>query len=162
LIANNGIAFIYSIRIRLLSSTEEGYMSPAERGFDYCQLATRHWRIHNDDTGEVDRVDGDGVIGMYPILVEGGYWENRNRFRGTFAYQSCTSAFMKLGSFRGHLTFVPVTLTSRKYIHQSDNAQETEYNQESLIPPIVQQHHDRAFNVEVAPFIFDAAPGFLY
>mmetsp|Transcript_21925 Transcript_21925/g.30525 ORF Transcript_21925/g.30525 Transcript_21925/m.30525 type:complete len:591 (-) Transcript_21925:211-1983(-) len=161
LIANNGIAYIYSIRIRLLSSTEEGYMSPAKRGFDYCQLATRHWRIQNDDTGEVDRVDGDGVIGMYPILVEGGYWENRNRFRGTFAYQSC-SAPMKLGSFRGHLTFVPVTLTSRNYIYQSDNAQETEYKQESLTPPIVEQHHDLTFDVEVAPFILDSEPEFLY
>ena len=70
----------YSIRIRLLTPDDgDEYMTAEERGFETCQLVSRHWRISSWDDPEhtgpprVENVRGDGVIGMYPILFEGGY-----------------------------------------------------------------------------------------
>ena len=64
---------VYSIRIRLLTQGEDGYLTPEERGFDTCQLKSRHWRLTNTIQDEVDEVNGDGVVGRFPMLFEGGY-----------------------------------------------------------------------------------------
>ena len=111
-----GNMFVYSIRIRLLSPDDEGYMSPEERGFDTCQLTSRYWRITQG--GEVNEVRGEGVVGYYPLLREGGY---RNLFSDDggrtfheedddevnteqhFSYQSCTGGGE--GSMEGYLQF---------------------------------------------------------
>jgi uncharacterized protein affecting Mg2+/Co2+ transport len=70
--------FAYSIRIRLLTPEDgEEYMSPEQRGFGMCQLVSRHWKICKDDPDEdepsIEEVRGDGVIGYYPLLCEGGF-----------------------------------------------------------------------------------------
>ncbi|KAL3904450.1 MAG: hypothetical protein SGARI_004917 [Bacillariaceae sp.] len=99
------MGFIYAIRIRLLTPEDgDEYVSPEDRGFSTCRLLQRHWRIVNDETGRTEVVDGDGVIGMTPILREGGYREQGEDFNGTFQYQSCTGP-MERGSFGGHLAF---------------------------------------------------------
>ena len=100
------MGFIYSIRIRLLTRNEPGYVPPSERGFETCQLFSRHWRITNHSTGRTDVVDGEGVIGMFPILREGGYMERRQEYSGTFQYQSCSGP-MESGAFQGHVRFIP-------------------------------------------------------
>ena len=120
----------YSIRIRLLiSGQDQGAISAAERGFETCQLRSRHWAItkgsrDQEISGRVEHVQGDGVIGMYPLLREGGHradcqtgrsfdparlhqpdWEE-----GSFIYQSCSGQGLPGGSFGGELTFVPGSL----------------------------------------------------
>jgi hypothetical protein len=114
--------FIYSIRIRLLRPEDgEGYMTAEERGFDTCQLVSRYWRITHE-RNDVEEVRGEGVIGYYPILREGGYdkWYSEdggenfiNKGSGTngeyFSYQSCTHSGVtmegqlqfKVGSIEG-------------------------------------------------------------
>jgi uncharacterized protein affecting Mg2+/Co2+ transport len=129
----NRFGFIYSIRIRLLTPDDDGYVSPADRGFETCQLQSRHWHITDYDTGEIDRVDGEGVIGMYPILSEGGYIEDGEECSGSFQYQSCCGVMQ--GSFQGQMQFVPGTITSST---------------------------GRPFNVELQPFALDTRPSYLY
>lgn len=127
--------YIYSIRIRLLDRANEvGYLSEAERGFRCCQLVSRHWRITDDSTGETDQIDGEGVIGMYPILKEGSFIVDDTVTHGTFRYQSCTGRVSR-GSFCGHLRFVPGT---------------------------IQNPTGRPFNVELRPFVLDDRPAYLY
>ena len=125
--------FIYNFRIRLLTPNDDGYQSPAERGFETCQLMSRHWKIFNSETEHTDHVDGEGVIGMYPILREGGYHDDGVSFDGTFSYTSCTGPMQ--GNFSGHLQFVPGTI-----------------NEPTGSP----------FPVEVKPFALDMHPSFLY
>ena len=125
--------FIYNFRIRLLTPNDDGYQSPSQRGFETCQLMSRHWKIYNSETEHTDHVDGEGVIGMYPILREGGYHDDGVSFEGTFSYTSCTGPMQ--GNFSGHLQFVPGTIN------------------EPTGP---------AFPVEVKPFALDMHPSFLY
>jgi uncharacterized protein affecting Mg2+/Co2+ transport len=81
-------------------------------------------------------VDGEGVIGMYPVLREDGY-ENGGEFSpGVFQYQSCTGAMGSTGSFGGHIAFVPGRLQS---------------------PTTGEQ-----FMAELKPFLLDDKPNFLY
>ncbi len=106
---------IYSIRIRMLTQGEDGYLTPQERGFDTCQLFSRHWIIHNRAENTSDQVNGEGVVGRYPLLREGGYRDDtQNRAAvisqgeeetGTFQYQSCCDTAD--GSFKGQIKFVP-------------------------------------------------------
>ncbi len=107
----------YSIRMRLLTSGEEGYMSPSERGFETCQLITRHWLLTNGSSGQDEIVNGEGVIGLYPLLMEGGYRNDQGRDASTvqkgsvvtsekmFRYQSLSST--DFVSFRGQIRFMP-------------------------------------------------------
>jgi uncharacterized protein affecting Mg2+/Co2+ transport len=129
----NRFGFIYSIRIRLLTPEDDGYVSPSDRGFQTCQLQSRHWHITDYDTGEIDRVDGEGVIGMYPILLEGGYIEDGEECSGSFQYQSCSGAMQ--GSFQGHMQFVPGSLNSST---------------------------GQSFNVDLQPFALETRPSYLY
>jgi uncharacterized protein affecting Mg2+/Co2+ transport len=128
--------FIYCIRIRLLEEGEEGYQSASERGFTICQLQSRHWRITDDSTGQTSPVDGQGVIGMYPILREGDYSLTGDEwFEGVFQYQSCTGHMGHQGSFGGQIGFVP-------------------------------GHHGHPsgprFMADLNPFLLDSKPKFLY
>mmetsp|Transcript_3325 Transcript_3325/g.6383 ORF Transcript_3325/g.6383 Transcript_3325/m.6383 type:complete len:528 (+) Transcript_3325:88-1671(+) len=115
--------FVYSIRMRLLAPEDgEGYMSPDERGFDTCQLLSRHWRVGkcppDADEPLVEEVRGEGVIGSYPLLHEGRYvnYEDvgASRLRekhgsGYFSYQSCSEAKWP-GFIEGSLQFRPGSL----------------------------------------------------
>jgi len=106
---------VYSLRIRILTEGEEGYMTVAERGFDTCQLSTRHWKLVESNQGQVDNVHGEGVVGRYPLLREGGYRDDTSnamnvieagsREAGTFHYQSCAS--FPSGTFEGRIKFIP-------------------------------------------------------
>ena len=86
--------------MRLLSAGQPGALSAAERGFETAQLRGRHWILRVED-GEDEHVHGDGVVGRYPLLREGGWREDEQRARyfspttvapgeemeGTFIYQ---------------------------------------------------------------------------
>jgi uncharacterized protein affecting Mg2+/Co2+ transport len=130
----NQFGFIYSIRIRLLTPEDGDYVPPSDRGFETCQLHSRHWRITDDSTGRTDHVNGEGVIGMYPLLREGGYTDDGETSPGIFQYQSC-SGRMSHGSFCGDIRFVPGSLNA------------------PTGPP---------FDVEVRPFELSNRPMFLY
>jgi hypothetical protein len=94
-----GVGFVYSIRIRLLTTPPQDgaeHVSPEDQVFETFQLRSRHWQIVNDETGETNRDDGDGVIeGLHPLLFEGGYRVNgRDSASDTFIYQ-CSTDSMK-------------------------------------------------------------------
>lgn len=105
----------YTIAFRLLGSKEE-------RGFETCQLRTRTWIIQEDGRQEPEQITGEGVIGLFPILQDGGWICNRESDphsqydsegfqEGEFRYQSCTGRFAGMrGSFGGSLSFVPGTI----------------------------------------------------
>jgi uncharacterized protein affecting Mg2+/Co2+ transport len=95
----------------------------AERGFETCQLLSRHWAI-TSPRGQVQHVRGEGVVGQFPLLREGAYradqqtsaefsperlskpnWED-----GAFVYQSCSGRSEMGSTFGGELTFVPGSL----------------------------------------------------
>ena len=114
-------AFIYCFRIRLLQKGDNDYIPSDRRGFKTCQLTSRHWEIHNYETGTVEHVNGDGVIGLYPLLTEGGFRDDKISWNGSsitegdsvsglFRYQSCTQP-PKQGHFAGYISFVPGSLT---------------------------------------------------
>ncbi len=77
--------FTYSVRIEYVGASD------AFR----AQLTTRHWEI-TDSTGSVDRVDGPGVIGLYPVVYRGC---------PPFTYQSVCPLPTPTGSMRGSFQF---------------------------------------------------------
>ncbi|CAK8575803.1 unnamed protein product [Lathyrus sativus] len=85
--------FSYSIRLSLQS---QGCVI---NGMTYrsCQLYWRHWIIHANDV-VVSDMDGEAVIGVYPLLRPGDK---------EFVYQSCASLPTSSGSIEGSFTFVP-------------------------------------------------------
>ena len=112
--------FVYSIRVRLLRPDEEGGASAEERGFGTAQLKSRHWVLRKSGGAAPDQVDGDGVIGKYPLLREGGFRDDeqdrsgnvraaRDWTEGTFMYQSQSGGGPTV-SFEGSLRFVPGSL----------------------------------------------------
>ena len=114
--------FVYSIRMRLLTPEDgEEYKSPEQRGFGSCQLVSRHWKIYKDDPDEdepsIEEIRGNGVIGYYPLLREGGYMKYQSSsddgtivclgdFNGCFTYQSCTPADAR-GKWKGTFNLAP-------------------------------------------------------
>lgn len=107
----------YSIRIKILGKNDEGYLTETERGYKTCQLLSRHWIIVCDDNGREETVDGEGVVGLQPLLYEGGKYRNDDMFYGQgkmMKYESCFrySSYVnaKSKSFRGQLKFVPGSL----------------------------------------------------
>jgi len=132
--------FAYSIRIRLLVPTDDEY--DTNRGFETCQLKTRHWRLTRG--GRPDNVDGDGLIGKYPLLSEGTYRDDSGMSaaqivvgaveQGVFAYQSMVQSDCD-GPMRGFFTFVPGSI-----------------EEPTGVP----------FDVDVAPFPLDRNPEYMY
>jgi uncharacterized protein affecting Mg2+/Co2+ transport len=132
--------FVYSIRMRLLVPCDDGY--EPNRGFETCQLMSRHWTLLVE--GREEYVDGDGAIGMYPLLREGSYREDSgqsatqvetgNDELGFFSYESMVEDNCE-GHMRGFFTFVPG----------------------SLAKPT-----GDPFDVEVAPFPLDRNPEFFF
>eukprot|EP00930_Biecheleria_cincta_P033228 TRINITY_DN23007_c0_g1_i1.p1 TRINITY_DN23007_c0_g1~~TRINITY_DN23007_c0_g1_i1.p1 ORF type:complete len:515 (+),score=56.21 TRINITY_DN23007_c0_g1_i1:26-1570(+) len=108
----------YSIALRLVDTSQD-------RGFSSCQLKSRRWMIQEDGR-EPEYVEGEGVVGMFPILMDEGWLLNAQSdphdqyhsgevctVPGPFRYQSCAgrNASMK-GYMSGELWFVPGTITS--------------------------------------------------
>lgn len=58
------------------------------------QLMTRHWRI-TDGNGEVDFIEGEGVVGEQPVIPNGGSHD----------YVSGCPLSTPQGSMEGHYTF---------------------------------------------------------
>ncbi|GIL50652.1 hypothetical protein Vafri_6782 [Volvox africanus] len=83
----DGHMFAYSIRFSLL----EGW--PLKR----CQLMRRHWII-KPEPGRVETVQGEGVVGLFPILEPD---------RPEFVYCSCTRQTPTRGSMEGRFLFIP-------------------------------------------------------
>ena len=111
--------FVYSIRVRLLTQAEDGdeYLTPEQRGFEECQLVSRHWTISKSpqqDQPSIIEVQGDGVVGRYPCFLEGGFEDypdgltmfQKGFYCGPFTYQSLVQADGE-GSMEGYFEFVP-------------------------------------------------------
>jgi uncharacterized protein affecting Mg2+/Co2+ transport len=140
----------YSISMRLVPPGEPGHVPATERGFETCQLRSRHWAVElGGSTGRaLEHVRGDGVVGAFPVLKEGSHRADQQATRafspaalregqwapGGFVYQSCSGRSAPGGSFGGELTFVPGTLK---------------------VPT------GEAFEVDVLPFALDV-PDFLF
>ena len=90
--------FSYSIRMRLLSNH-----STRPRGYQQCQLTTRHWRIH-DNLNNNEQVEGDGVIGYFPVLST-KYSQDVTKDEWPFVYQSCTNTDNIPAFMGGHFNF---------------------------------------------------------
>ena len=65
------------------------------QGDTAAQLLFRHWKIH-DSTGDDTEVDGEGVIGMKPVLQPGE----------SHTYQSFCVLRSPVGYMEGYYTFV--------------------------------------------------------
>ncbi|KAK4718524.1 hypothetical protein R3W88_016862 [Solanum pinnatisectum] len=92
--------FAYSIRMSL---SPEGCIMNGMT-FNSCQLYWRRWIIRCNDN-VVDDVNGEAVIGKYPLLRPG---------EEEFVYQSCSSQPHSPGSIEGSFTFVPGRLADPK------------------------------------------------
>lgn len=66
-----------------------------------CQLESRAWRILSEGGDLVNEVEGEGVVGQYPLLEAGG---------PEFVYQSCTHQAERLGFMEGGFAFVEGTI----------------------------------------------------
>mmetsp|Transcript_43678 Transcript_43678/g.79695 ORF Transcript_43678/g.79695 Transcript_43678/m.79695 type:complete len:491 (+) Transcript_43678:60-1532(+) len=110
----------YSISFSLVGTAES-------RGYKTCQLKSRQWVIQDDSSSGPETVNGEGVIGFFPILTDGGWILNRESdphdqysrdagfVEGAFQYQSCAGRLPSMqGSFGGTLTFIPGTIRSPK------------------------------------------------
>lgn len=95
------------IRVRVRPSFSLSRSDPADRQFVFsyhvcmenlgdrpAQLLWRHWHIH-DASGDDTEVDGEGVIGLQPLLVPGGRHE----------YESFCVLRSPVGWMEGHYTF---------------------------------------------------------
>ncbi|GLJ21951.1 hypothetical protein SUGI_0411140 [Cryptomeria japonica] len=89
--------FSYSVRMRLLHQEKISQ----KRILSSCQLSRRHWIIRANNN-VIDDVAGEGVIGKYPLLQEGG---------DEFVYESCSYLPTSSGSIEGYFTFVPGRLS---------------------------------------------------
>eukprot|EP00562_Extubocellulus_spinifer_P035538 CAMPEP_0178691382 /NCGR_PEP_ID=MMETSP0699-20121125/6589_1 /TAXON_ID=265572 /ORGANISM="Extubocellulus spinifer, Strain CCMP396" /LENGTH=629 /DNA_ID=CAMNT_0020336603 /DNA_START=171 /DNA_END=2060 /DNA_ORIENTATION=- len=111
---------IYSVRIRIVQPGEKGYESPSERGFHSCQLRSRRWTLTSTDSGETDHISGDGVTGLYPLLLDDGghrVYAGQNAVDATrevgasaseaFVYQRVSNVYEGGGTMSGTLQFVP-------------------------------------------------------
>jgi ApaG protein len=76
--------FVFSYQIRM-----------ENEGDETAQLLFRHWHIH-DAGGEDQEVDGEGVIGLQPVLTPGQ----------THEYQSFCVLTSPAGFMEGYYTFV--------------------------------------------------------
>nr|XP_043628167.1 F-box protein SKIP16 [Erigeron canadensis] len=94
---DNKYLFAYSVR---LSLKPEGCVVHG-MSHESCQLYRRHWIIKTNDQ-VVDDVDGEAVIGQYPLLCPG---------EKEFVYESCTTSAASPGSIEGSFTFIPGSLT---------------------------------------------------
>jgi F-box protein 3 len=101
--------FAYSIRFSLTSGLEGSQEEKEEADgvppapLTECQLSDRHWVIRNSAGLVESEVQGDGVIGLYPILRHGD---------PEFVYQSCTHQRDPEGIMGGDFTFVEGTLAT--------------------------------------------------
>ncbi|XP_038663157.1 F-box only protein 3 [Scyliorhinus canicula] len=77
--------FSYRIRIEMVKDA-----SPD----NVCQLDSRYWKITNEN-GDVEEVQGSGVVGEFPVLHPGTVHE----------YTSCTTFTTPLGYMEGYYTF---------------------------------------------------------
>ncbi|CAL5417049.1 unnamed protein product [Camellia sinensis] len=84
--------FSYSIRMSL--SPEGCIINGVSSGS--CQLYWRHWIIRANDA-VVSDVNGEAVIGKYPLLLPG---------EKEFVYESCSHLSSSSGSIEGSFTFV--------------------------------------------------------
>jgi len=73
---------------------------PKDTKYEQSQLTTRHWIIMKGDVKE--EVQGEGVIGMYPIMKAGSY----------FDYESCCNVIEK-GSMKGEFQMISSTTKQR-------------------------------------------------
>ena len=89
--------YSYSIRMRLLNTHNS-----RPRGYQQCQLTTRHWRVH--DSFNSEEVEGDGVIGYFPVLST-KYSQDVSKDEWPFVYQSCTNAENVPTYMGGHFNF---------------------------------------------------------
>ncbi|KAJ4878897.1 F-box protein SKIP16 [Raphanus sativus] len=92
--------YAYSIRMSLVP---EGCFLNG-RHHSSCQLYWRHWIIRADDE-VIDKVNGEAVIGKYPLL---------QAEEEEFVYESCSSFPTTSGSIEGSFTFVPGSLRDPK------------------------------------------------
>lgn len=105
----------YSISLRLLGTA-------GERGFETCQLYKRQWKIQAGDN-DPEVVEGEGVIGLFPILEDAGWRVSRDSdphgiydqppglLPGPFRYQSCAGRNPWMyGTFGGRILMIPGTI----------------------------------------------------
>jgi len=132
--------FAYSIRMELLPGFH----------LQECQLVRRHWVIRGADGRVQDEVEGEGVVGEFPILRPG---------QPPFVYQSCTNSSAEGSSMEGHLEFVAGTLSPDRL--QAARAASYDQANEAAQPPPHAAGVDSTFRVAVEPFTF-CLPKYIY
>ncbi len=73
---------------------------------DTVQLASRHWKIF-DALNQLEKVDGEGVIGKKPVLKPGE----------SHSYKSGCLLTSPIGAMKGHYNMVNFTTTQKFKAH---------------------------------------------
>jgi len=146
-------AHVYSVRLRLLTPEEEGGLSAEERGFTTCQLDTRHWTMHKAN-GEVDHVDGSGVVGNYPLLYEGGGYRNDRQSHACHLNVGVPPHMVNPGE---------ECPDEEAFIYQSMSNDGTSFGGcLRFVPGSLQEPTGEPFDVKVEHVALDAAPEYIY
>ena len=156
-LSRDGGIFLFSIRMRLLTKEDgEDYMPPNQRAFDTCQLVSRHWKVTakrgQSSDPVVEEVRGEGVVGEYPLLSEGGF--------KTYYSEGGASTLAQSSSFEDHLISEGSGLFS--YQSCSDKNSTMMEGHFQFIPGNINEPHGAIFNVRIAPFQLNTNPDFLY
>lgn len=104
----NSEAITHGIRIHVNSRYSEEHSKPQENHWFFLytitisnesqktiQLLKRHWII-TDGNGDIQEIQGQGVIGQQPIIEPGQ----------SFQYTSACPLKTEFGSMQGHYTFI--------------------------------------------------------
>eukprot|EP01104_Vermistella_antarctica_P015154 TRINITY_DN4915_c0_g1_i2.p1 TRINITY_DN4915_c0_g1~~TRINITY_DN4915_c0_g1_i2.p1 ORF type:complete len:279 (+),score=47.94 TRINITY_DN4915_c0_g1_i2:817-1653(+) len=100
------LMFSYSVSMRLLDAPE----SPSS-----CQLLIRRWDCSDMD-GNVQEVEGPGVIGVFPLLRRGGPAHTYQSMSNQFVEEGdidCVGGSQKVGGMSGWFLFVPGSIEER-------------------------------------------------
>lgn len=100
----NSFFFAYSVHFALLSDRDQeasGVREPIES----AKLQSRHWIVRDSSGAVTDRIDGDGVLGEFPVLRAGAEG---------YRYTSCMMHSEPHASMEGHFLFTskPGSLSS--------------------------------------------------
>ena len=91
-----------SLHCHVFAYLVEFKMDATAKEENACKLETRMWEVESSKGG-TNRVEGDGVIGEYPVFKRGTH----------YTYISCTNIFDSAASMRGYYTVKNLSTNQR-------------------------------------------------
>jgi len=81
--------FLFAYRIRIS-------MDATENPENSAQLESRHWEITEGESGRETSVDGEGVIGNFPIVTPGSYFEYASQTQQESPYGNIMKGYFRM------------------------------------------------------------------